>query len=103
MGFVTGLYYAAHWPSLGGQLDFQLRYFKKKIGRRIMKYFKFVPLCLLLPAIAQAHIMLEQPTAPANSSYKAALLVMHGCDGSPTTRVTVTIPEDIVLTKPMPK
>jgi uncharacterized protein YcnI len=61
-------------------------------------------LCLCLAALpVHAHIVLEQKTAQASSYYKAVLMVGHGCAGSPTTAVTVTIPEGVVNVKPMPK
>lgn len=52
---------------------------------------------------AVAHVVLEQPEAPIGRSYKAVFKVTHGCDGSPTTRVTVAFPEGVVAVKPMPK
>ena len=36
------------------------------------------------------------------SSYKAVIKVPHGCDGSPTTRVRVLIPEGVIGVKPKP-
>ncbi len=61
-----------------------------------------------LPAIAIAtgafaHITLETREAKAGSSYKAALKVPHGCDGSPIVRLRVEIPEGVFAVKPMPK
>jgi uncharacterized protein YcnI len=50
-----------------------------------------------------AHVVLEQKSAPANSGYKAVLMVGHGCEGSPTTGITVKIPEGFKGAKPMPK
>ena len=52
---------------------------------------------------AAAHIVLEEKSAPAASYYKATFMVGHGCAGSPTTAVTITIPEGVVNIKPMPK
>jgi uncharacterized protein YcnI len=56
---------------------------------------------LALPAVA--HITLEQAEAVAGSAYKAVLRVGHGCDGSPTTRLTVTLPAGFRGAKPIPK
>lgn len=56
----------------------------------------------ILPA-AQAHVTLEQQTAVAGSTYKAVFRVGHGCEGSPTTRITVFLPAGFVGAKPMPK
>ncbi|MCV2370525.1 YcnI family copper-binding membrane protein [Roseateles oligotrophus] len=52
---------------------------------------------------AQAHVTLEQAEAVAGSAYKAVLRVGHGCEGSPTTRITVTLPAGFRGAKPMPK
>lgn len=51
----------------------------------------------------EAHVVLEQRTAPVASYYKAVFMVGHGCEGSPTTSITVDIPDGIVNIKPMPK
>ncbi|MDC8770483.1 YcnI family copper-binding membrane protein [Roseateles albus] len=56
-----------------------------------------------LSAAAQAHVTLEQPEAVAGTPYKAVLRVGHGCEGSATTRVTVTLPAGFRGAKPMPK
>ena len=53
--------------------------------------------------LTQAHITLEQTSAPANSYYKAVFKVGHGCDGSPVEAITVTLPKDVGVPKPMPK
>ena len=58
---------------------------------------------LLLTGTAQAHITLDQPAAPAGSSYRATFKVGHGCDGAATTVITVTLPEGLRGAKPMPK
>lgn len=52
---------------------------------------------------ADAHVVLEQKSAPAASYYKATFMVGHGCAGSPTTSVTISIPDGVVNIKPMPK
>jgi uncharacterized protein YcnI len=54
-------------------------------------------------SLAHAHIVLEQKSAPAASYYKATFQVGHGCGGSPTTGIAVSIPEGIVNVKPMAK
>lgn len=66
---------------------------------------KFALLALLagsLPA-AQAHVTLEQQSAAVGSNYKAIFRVGHGCEGAPTTSVTVFLPAGFVGAKPMPK
>ena len=50
-----------------------------------------------------AHVVLEDQAALAGSSYKAVLKVGHGCEGSPTTAMRVTIPAGFMGAKPMPK
>ena len=60
--------------------------------------------CLGLSASAAlAHVTLETRSAPIGSTYKAVLRVGHGCDGSPTVKVRVRIPDGVVAVKPMPK
>ena len=52
---------------------------------------------------AFAHIVLEDQAALAGRSYKAVLKVSHGCEGSPTIALRVTIPAGFTGAKPMPK
>lgn len=52
---------------------------------------------------AFAHVTLETRQAPAGSSYKAVLKVPHGCEGSPTVRIRVQIPDGVIGVKPQPK
>jgi periplasmic copper chaperone A len=52
---------------------------------------------------AAAHVTLEQKTAIAGSTGKIVLRVPHGCEGSPTTAISVFIPEGFNEAKPMPK
>ncbi len=52
---------------------------------------------------AFAHITLEQKSAEAGSYYKAVFRVGHGCEGAPTTSVTVFVPPGISSANPMPK
>ncbi len=48
------------------------------------------------------HVVLAEPAALANTSYSAAFRVSHGCDGSPTTAIKVSIPAGFQGAKPMP-
>ncbi|MYM88947.1 DUF1775 domain-containing protein [Rugamonas sp. FT82W] len=57
---------------------------------------------LLAPA-AQAHVTLEQTTGLAGSFQKLTFRVGHGCDGSATKGLTVSLPEGAASAKPMPK
>jgi uncharacterized protein YcnI len=60
-------------------------------------------LLLLAGASAQAHITLDQPEAPAGSSYRAVFKVGHGCAGGAATKeIVVTLPEGLRGAKPMP-
>jgi uncharacterized protein YcnI len=52
---------------------------------------------------AAAHVTLEVRQAPADSYYRATLLVPHGCKGSPTRRIHVRIPDGVLGVKPQPK
>lgn len=50
-----------------------------------------------------AHIVLAEPAAQANTSYRATFRVGHGCEGSPVTALRVTLPAGFMGAKPMPK
>lgn len=50
-----------------------------------------------------AHVVLDEPVALAGASYKAALRVGHGCNGSPTSAITVRIPPSFQGAQPQPK
>jgi len=58
---------------------------------------------MALAATASAHVTFEVRSAKVGASYKAVLSVPHGCEGSPTTEVSVEIPEGVIAVKPMPK
>jgi periplasmic copper chaperone A len=60
-------------------------------------------LTLLSSTPVFAHVVLDQPTATAGSTYRAALRVGHGCDGLPTTSLKVVLPPVVRGAKPMPK
>lgn len=53
--------------------------------------------------MASAHATLEVKKAAQNSNYKAVVRIGHGCSGSDTLKVSVTIPEGVINAKPMPK
>lgn len=57
----------------------------------------------LLPALANAHVVLDRPQARAGSYHRADLVVGHGCEGSPTRRVTVFLPQGFATARPQPK
>lgn len=58
-----------------------------------------------LAVAAQAHVTLDQPEAPAGSSYRAVFKLGHGCEGGAATKeVVITLPEGLLRgAKPMPK
>lgn len=59
--------------------------------------------CFSWATAAFPHVVLDEPVALAGSSYKATLRVAHGCEGSPTTAITVLLPAGFQGAKPMPK
>ena len=52
---------------------------------------------------ALAHVTLETQQSPVGASYKAVFRVPHGCEGKPTTKVRIQIPEGVIAAKPQPK
>ena len=64
---------------------------------------KLLAVALLSASVANAHVVLDQRTAPAGSYYRGAFRVGHGCDGSATVAFTVRIPDGVRGAKPMPK
>ena len=57
----------------------------------------------VLTGPAAAHITLATPQADVGSTFKAVLVVGHGCAGAATTGIRVQIPEGFYNVKPMPK
>jgi uncharacterized protein YcnI len=55
---------------------------------------------LALPATAQGHVFLEEAEAPAEGFPILEFVVPHGCDGSPTTGLTVQFPESVPSVTP---
>ena len=53
--------------------------------------------------LAQAHVVLQDPAAAAGAGYRATFTVGHGCEGTATTAIRVSIPEGFQGAKPMPK
>ena len=52
---------------------------------------------------ARAHVTLDPGEAAVGSTYRATLRLPHGCEGEPTLKVRVRIPEGVIAVKPMPK
>ncbi|MFD0987690.1 YcnI family copper-binding membrane protein [Methyloligella solikamskensis] len=57
----------------------------------------------LLSSQALAHVTLETQSAEPGSFYKAVLKLPHGCDGSPTVKLEVDLPDGFISAKPMVK
>lgn len=71
-----------------------------------MKTISSVAVCAaaaLMYGSAGAHVVLEKKSTEAGTAFKAAFVVGHGCDGSPTTGITVKIPDGFRGVKPVPK
>ncbi len=58
---------------------------------------------LLCSMSSLAHVVLAEPVAAAGSYYHATFKIGHGCDGSSTTAIMVTIPDGLENVKLMPK
>jgi periplasmic copper chaperone A len=52
---------------------------------------------------ASAHVSLEAKQSKVGAGYKAVFGIPHGCEGQPTTEVSIDIPEGVIAVKPMPK
>jgi uncharacterized protein YcnI len=52
---------------------------------------------------AYAHATLEQTQANPGKAYKAVVRIGHGCEGKPTIKVRIKVPEGLLSAKPMPK
>ncbi len=52
---------------------------------------------------AQAHAVLVEPSAQAGSNYKGAIRIGHGCEGSATTGIRISMPSGFGGAKPQPK
>lgn len=57
-----------------------------------------VALCATAPA--SAHVSVTPSTTAAGASTVAVFSIGHGCEESPTTRVSISIPEEILSVKP---
>ena len=68
-----------------------------------MKYI-IVPAMLALIAMhAMAHVTANPNTGVAGNYFQTSLRISHGCEGSPTTSITVQIPESILSVRPQAK
>ena len=72
---------------------------------KLLNTTKLIAACALIywPLASFAHIVLESKSAVTGSTYKAVFQVGHGCNGAPTTAITVQIPPGLQGAKPYPK
>ncbi len=57
---------------------------------------------LLIPTAASAHVHVDTPSPEAGSNALLTFSATHGCEGSPTTQIAITIPDDILTVNPTP-
>jgi uncharacterized protein YcnI len=60
----------------------------------------FIFVASFIPLPGWAHVTVDPKAAPAGSYAKLTFRVPHGCDGSPTVKLTVQIPEGVSSVKP---
>lgn len=60
-------------------------------------------LVLAVPLPALAHVSLSEQQARPGTPYNAHFKVGHGCDGSPTTALTITMPDGVSAVRPQEK
>ena len=72
---------------------------------KLLNTTKLIAACAIIywPAASFSHIVLENKSALAGSTYKAIFQVGHGCNGAPTTAIAVQIPSGFQGAKPYPK
>lgn len=68
-----------------------------------MLRFSLAAAAVLLSTSAFAHASITPDSAANGVAVKVAIAVPHGCDGAPTDKVTVVIPEGFVSAKPQVK
>jgi uncharacterized protein YcnI len=57
----------------------------------------------LAPSVVRAHTTADPDEGTAGGYQRTAFRITHGCKGSPTTAVTIRMPDGVILAKPMPK
>ena len=71
-----------------------------------MKLVKKITSVVLISSLSQAalaHVGLERPKAVAGSYHKLTFKIGHGCEGSSTHTIKISLPETTMGAKPMPK
>lgn len=66
----------------------------------VVGIFAGVALAVTAPLTALAHVNVTPTSTAAGSTTQLTFAVGHGCDGSPTTALSFTIPEDIASVTP---
>ena len=57
-------------------------------------------IALILPAAAAAHVTVSPTETPANGYAMLDFAVPHGCDGAPTTGISIQMPPQVVSATP---
>jgi periplasmic copper chaperone A len=65
-----------------------------------MKRILYILILVFYSVGTFAHVVLEPKEAAAGSYAKLSFAIPHGCSGSPTTEVSIEIPEGIIALKP---
>jgi len=61
------------------------------------KFTSFIIASLLLSQIAIAHVsFIDAKSITEGKSFKATFAIPHGCEGMPTTKVAIKIPEELI-------
>jgi periplasmic copper chaperone A len=58
---------------------------------------------LLVPATATAHVQPKVPEAPAGARFTFSFVVEHGCEDSPTTGLSIHLPDGAFDASPVSK
>lgn len=73
---------------------------KKTITTATLAITAGAVLALAAPLSASAHVGASASSTAAGSYTIVTMSVPHGCDGSPTTKITIDIPDDILSVTP---
>lgn len=58
-------------------------------------------LVLAAPAAASAHVVVDATSTAPGTASTLSFTIEHGCDGSPTTAVTIAIPDEVSAVTPI--
>ncbi len=76
---------------------------KNNMKMKLFTSLALFTLAVSLPFSVLAHATVQPKQAVQGSYQRLAIGITHGCEGSATTQVIVTIPESLMGAKPMPK